>query len=192
MYETCYNGSVRSCLCHYGHFKANMTYKSEEFKNEKLGGTCALVLATNEDGTVLTSSGEARVVSGLVNPNGTKQKSKQEIKDGCGLLKWLYNCSTEGNRCDSHKENGCPFELFVIYNTTKKSFRTYSINKNTRIWGGWPIYKMMDDLLVTARNKLLRFFGGDVNKNDPIGIELPPLIIEKAMLRREKVMRHQL
>ena len=169
--------------CHFGHFKANITYKSED-------GTCALVLATNKDGSVLTSSGEARVVSTLVNPNA--ERSIDEIKDGCGLLSWLHDSSKGGKRCDSQTENECPFELFVIYNKTQKTFRTYSINKKKRIWGGWPIYKMMDDLLVTARNKLLRFFGGDVNKNDPIGIELPPLIIEKAMLRREKVMPHQL
>jgi hypothetical protein len=143
-------------------------------------------LATNKDGSVLTSSGEARVVSGLVNCNA--ERSEQEIKDGCGLLSWLYDSSNGGKRCDSHKENGCPFELFVIYNTTKKSFRTYSINKNTRIWGGWPIYKMMNDFLVKARNELLRFFGGVANEDDPIRIELPPAVIEKAMERRKKVI----
>ena len=40
---------------------------------------------------------------------------------------------------------------------------------------------MMNDFLVKARNELLRFFGGVANEDNPIHIELPPAVIEKAI-----------
>ena len=46
-------------LCFFGHFKANIAYKS------RFGGSVAFQLARFDDGKLLTSSGEAMIVTKL-------------------------------------------------------------------------------------------------------------------------------